>query len=153
LVAFFFLKWVSVVQHSVFTTLPHQVGFHGEPDRDRSHKDLTATESPGDGTPIRHLGPNPLVKPASVSRAHVHPLFHLTSTNCSSFGMSWCRNCGANATSATYRIDVGGLPDAQHSSGPARRLQPSACGHIGEAGDIVGRRILNPPVGLPADKI
>jgi H+/Cl- antiporter ClcA len=31
LVAFFFLKWVSVVQHYVFTTLPDQVGFHGEP--------------------------------------------------------------------------------------------------------------------------
>jgi H+/Cl- antiporter ClcA len=31
LVAFFFLKSVSVVQHYVFTTLPHEVGFHGEP--------------------------------------------------------------------------------------------------------------------------
>jgi H+/Cl- antiporter ClcA len=31
LVAFFFLKWVSVVQTYVFTTLPHDLGFHGEP--------------------------------------------------------------------------------------------------------------------------
>lgn len=31
LVAFFFLKWVSVVQNYVFTTLPHDLGFHGEP--------------------------------------------------------------------------------------------------------------------------
>ncbi len=31
LVAFFFLKWVDVVQNDVFTTLPHDLGFHGEP--------------------------------------------------------------------------------------------------------------------------
>jgi H+/Cl- antiporter ClcA len=31
LVAFFFLKWVNVVQNDVFTTLPHDLGFHGEP--------------------------------------------------------------------------------------------------------------------------
>jgi H+/Cl- antiporter ClcA len=31
LVAYFFLKWVSVVQHYVFTTLPSELGFHGEP--------------------------------------------------------------------------------------------------------------------------
>ena len=31
LVAYFFLKLVSVVQHYMFTTLPGEVGFHGEP--------------------------------------------------------------------------------------------------------------------------
>ena len=31
LVAFFFLKWVNVVQNDLFTTLPHDLGFHGEP--------------------------------------------------------------------------------------------------------------------------
>jgi H+/Cl- antiporter ClcA len=31
LVAYFFLKWVNVVQHYVFTTLPSDLGFHGEP--------------------------------------------------------------------------------------------------------------------------
>jgi H+/Cl- antiporter ClcA len=31
LVAFFFLKWVDVVQNDVFTTLPHDLGFRGEP--------------------------------------------------------------------------------------------------------------------------
>jgi H+/Cl- antiporter ClcA len=30
-VAYFFLKWISVVQHYVFTTLPGELGFHGEP--------------------------------------------------------------------------------------------------------------------------
>jgi H+/Cl- antiporter ClcA len=31
LFAYFFLKWVNVVQHYVFTTLPSELGFHGEP--------------------------------------------------------------------------------------------------------------------------
>src|SRR5580658_7628884 len=31
LVAYFFLKGVSVVQNDVFTTLPDDLGFHGEP--------------------------------------------------------------------------------------------------------------------------
>jgi H+/Cl- antiporter ClcA len=31
LVAYFFLKWVSLVQHYVFVTLPNDLGFHGAP--------------------------------------------------------------------------------------------------------------------------
>ncbi len=31
LVAYFFLKWVNVVQHYVFTTFPTELGFQGEP--------------------------------------------------------------------------------------------------------------------------
>ena len=31
LVAYFFLKWVNVVQHYVFTTFPGELGFQGEP--------------------------------------------------------------------------------------------------------------------------
>ena len=31
LVAYFFLKLVNIVQHYMFTTLPGELGFHGEP--------------------------------------------------------------------------------------------------------------------------